>query len=116
MKKNLYEYSTKNEKFIILCNRIMGIINKKEIGYISKNNFEIAKEKFQKFITPITEIKTNYYIIYDEDHENNELKNSLINYLKEQKITFNAGKGMNIIKEKKRIIINKIMIFFVNDS
>ena len=60
--------------------------------------------KYVVFVAPITEIKTNYYIIYDEDHENNELKNSLINYLKEQKITFNAGKGMNIIKEKKRII------------
>ena len=115
MKKKLYEYCASKDNFISLCNKAMKNIYKNEIRCISKDNFENAKKKFYKFITPITEIKTNYYIIYDEDYEENELKNLLIKYLKEQKIPVKEGNNMEIIRENERNI-NKIIIFFVNDT
>ena len=112
MKNDLFDYSIKNEKFIILCNLVMKTISKREIKNISKDNFEKAKRKFVKLVAPIEKVETKYYIIYDDYYEKNQQRKSLIETLRNKKIQYIEGKDMDILgKNSKKIY--KIIIFFI---
>lgn len=115
LKKDLYDFSIKNEKFIALCNKIMKIIKDNEMSGISFKNFKLIKgENFNNLFNRKINIKIKIYVIYD--NKNKDKTESFVEKLKKYKINFKIGNELDILKEKNNNNIFKIIFFFVDNN
>ena len=127
IKTGLFDYFSKKNIFIELCNDVMYIIKDKYIKPLSKDNIEMLKNKLDinndfKEFKEINEansetVDKKIYIINTEKNMEEKVK-IIINRFKENNknnIKFELSNNFNILYEKKSNIF-KIIILFVNES
>ena len=127
IKTGLFDYFSKENIFIELCNDVMYIIKDKYIKPLSKDNIETLKNKLDinndfKEFKEINEansetVDKKIYIINTEKNMEEKVK-IIINRFKENNknnIMYKLSNNFNILYEKKSNIF-KIIILFVNES
>ena len=127
IKTGLFDYFSKKNIFIELCNDVMYIIKDKYIKPLSKDNIEMLKNKLDKNndfkeFKEINEansetVDKKIYIINTEKNMEEKVE-KIINRFKENNknnIKFELSNNFNILYEKKSNIF-KIIILFVNES
>ena len=127
IKTDLFDYFSKQNIFIELCNDIMHIIKKKYIKTLSKDKIEMLKNKlnknndfkeFKELNEANSETVDKKIYIINTEKNMEEKANKIIDKFKENKksnIMYEVSNNFKILYEKKSNIY-KIIILFVNES
>ena len=114
IKNDLYKYLTKINDFKELCYEIMKSIIENENFKILLDKFQQIKEThFRNIMSEDVNPKKNYYIISDKEKKFDKEKEILIIQLKKMKISFIESYDLDVIKEKKSIILKQLYFLWM---